>query len=298
MSSARAVVIPFGVPAERARARARTRRARSRLHADRRAERRPGALPCEGPGGTVHPLRRGPSLDGPVGPVEAFVPPQAWNDLAGAGNAPPDVVVVVTGAFEPPSDGRGMIQLLAFDAHDGSTRAKVEPPSTARARARTSSRRFDELWSASAASAAAGPRHRRSRLGRARERPSSGAVRPSRSARATGRTIASRRCCTSGARWGRAGGDGSRPGGSPRSPSRRRWPRAANAKLADAALRALDRAAESTRRRGSSSSRPRGAPCPDGGRVARRDMRRRRGRDGAGSPPRLRDPLRGSSWPR
>ncbi len=59
-------------------------------------------------------------------PVEAFVPPHAWRDLAGAGNAPSDVLVVVTGSFEPPSDGRGMIQLLAFDARDGSTRAKVE----------------------------------------------------------------------------------------------------------------------------------------------------------------------------
>lgn len=61
-----------------------------------------------------------------VGPVEAFVPPHTWRDLAGAGNAPSDVLVVVTGAFEPPSFGRGMIQLLAFDARDGSTRARVE----------------------------------------------------------------------------------------------------------------------------------------------------------------------------
>ena len=33
---------------------------------------------------------------------------------------------VVTGAFEPPTDGRGLIQLLAFDTKDGRTCAKVE----------------------------------------------------------------------------------------------------------------------------------------------------------------------------
>ena len=46
-------------------------------------------------------------------PVEAFVPPQTWREMAGSGHAPPDVSVVVTGSFEPPSEGRGLIQLLA-----------------------------------------------------------------------------------------------------------------------------------------------------------------------------------------
>src|SRR5262249_25636159 len=56
---------------------------------------------------------------------EAFVPPNAWRDLAGHGNAP-EVDVVLTGAFEPPGTGRGLIQILAFDAKDGSTRAVAE----------------------------------------------------------------------------------------------------------------------------------------------------------------------------
>src|SRR5262245_13816525 len=58
-------------------------------------------------------------------PVEAFVPPHAWRDLTGSSAAPPGVSVVVTGAFEPPTDGRGLIQLLAFDTKDGKTCARV-----------------------------------------------------------------------------------------------------------------------------------------------------------------------------
>src|SRR5262249_26496174 len=49
-------------------------------------------------------------------PVEAFVPPAAWRDIAGRGEAPTGVRLVLTGAFEPPDDGSGALQLLAFDA--------------------------------------------------------------------------------------------------------------------------------------------------------------------------------------
>ena len=49
-------------------------------------------------------------------PVEAFIPPHTWRDLTGNGTAPSDVHFVVTGAFEPPTDGRGLIQLLVFGA--------------------------------------------------------------------------------------------------------------------------------------------------------------------------------------
>ena len=41
------------------------------------------------------------------------------------------VSLVVTGAFEPPTAGRGLIQLLVFDAKDGRTRARVEAPAPA-----------------------------------------------------------------------------------------------------------------------------------------------------------------------
>ena len=80
-------------------------------------------------------------------PVEAFVPPQAWRELAGTGNAPVDVGVVMTGAFEPPSEGRGLISLLAFDAKDGTTRAKVEAHIDEIHAGRTILAAFEELFS-------------------------------------------------------------------------------------------------------------------------------------------------------
>ena len=132
MSGPRAVVIPFGVPEEGrglglglaallhgfAQIEGQTL-ALAQLHSKKKQDSE-GARDATG--------QRARTREHPQGtPVEAFVPPNAWRDLAGAGNAPSDVHVVVTGAFEPPSDaGRGLIQLLAFDARDGATRAKVE----------------------------------------------------------------------------------------------------------------------------------------------------------------------------
>jgi tetratricopeptide (TPR) repeat protein len=80
------------------------------------------------------------------GPVEAFVPPNAWKDLAGAGHAPVDVAFVLTGAFEPPSEGRGLLSLLAFDAKDGSTRARVEAHVDGVLAGKTICAAFEELW--------------------------------------------------------------------------------------------------------------------------------------------------------
>ncbi len=61
-------------------------------------------------------------------PVEAFVPPAAWRDIVGEARVGVGVGVVVTGAFEPPGEGDGTIQLLAFDARDGRTRGRVNLP--------------------------------------------------------------------------------------------------------------------------------------------------------------------------
>ncbi len=58
--------------------------------------------------------------------VEAFVPPHAWKELPGAAETPSGVTLVLTGAFEPPTEGRGMLELVAFDPHDGSARSKSE----------------------------------------------------------------------------------------------------------------------------------------------------------------------------
>src|SRR6185295_3814485 len=82
-----------------------------------------------------------------AGPVEAFVPPRAWKDLTGAAAPPNGVSFVVTGAFEPPTDGRGLIQLLVFDAKDGRTRARVEAPIDGENAGKSLIAAFDEAWS-------------------------------------------------------------------------------------------------------------------------------------------------------
>jgi Tfp pilus assembly protein PilF len=119
MTDKRAVVIPFGVPSE---GRGLGIGLAALVHGFVQVDGQNVAL------AQVH--SRAPASDGPATPqpVEAFVPPSAWRDLAGAGNAPQGIAVVLTGAFEPPTDGRGAIQLLAFDARDGATRAAVESP--------------------------------------------------------------------------------------------------------------------------------------------------------------------------
>lgn len=79
-------------------------------------------------------------------PVEAFVPPHAWRDLTASSAAPPGVNFVVTGAFEPPTDGRGLIQLLVFDTKDGRTRAKVEAPVDGESAGKTLIAAFEEVF--------------------------------------------------------------------------------------------------------------------------------------------------------
>ena len=119
----RAVIIPFGVPVE---ARGLGLGLAALFH---------GFASIDGHSVGLAQLLARPREDGrgtpegerpPPGPVEAFVPPEAWRDLARNGPALPDVSVVVTGVFEPPGDGKGLLQLLAFDARDGSTRARAE----------------------------------------------------------------------------------------------------------------------------------------------------------------------------
>jgi tetratricopeptide (TPR) repeat protein len=82
-----------------------------------------------------------------TGPVEAFVPPRAWKDLTSSSSEPSGVSFVVTGAFEPPTDGRGLIQLLVFEAKDGRTRAKVEAQVDGENAGRALLAALDELWS-------------------------------------------------------------------------------------------------------------------------------------------------------
>ena len=75
------------------------------------------------------------------------MPPRAWKDLTGSSSEPTGVSFVVTGAFEPPTDGRGLIQLLVFEAKDGRTRAKVEAHVDGENAGRALLAALDELWS-------------------------------------------------------------------------------------------------------------------------------------------------------
>ncbi|MGA7122011.1 MAG: tetratricopeptide repeat protein [Polyangiaceae bacterium] len=72
----------------------------------------------------LHGRRKDEPSDATPSPVEAFVPPAVWRDIAGESKSA--VGLVVTGALEPPGEGDGTIQLLAFDARDGRTLARVD----------------------------------------------------------------------------------------------------------------------------------------------------------------------------
>lgn len=84
---------------------------------------------------------------GEPAPVEAFVPPRAWHDLTGNSTEPTGVSFVVTGSFEPPTDGRGLIHLLVFEAKDGRTRARVEAQVDGENAGQALFGALNELWS-------------------------------------------------------------------------------------------------------------------------------------------------------
>lgn len=115
MSNPHAVIIPFGVPVG---GRGLGLGLAALVHACAHLEGEGVAI------AQLHGRRNDAPIDAPPSPVEAFVQPSAWRDIAG--EAGTGIRVVLTGAFEPPGDGDGTIQLLAFDARDGRTRARVD----------------------------------------------------------------------------------------------------------------------------------------------------------------------------
>jgi tetratricopeptide (TPR) repeat protein len=145
MASPRAVVIPFGVPDD---GRGLGLGLAALVHSSAQIEGESVAL--------AQLLARKPASDddevlalgesNEPSPVEAFVPPHAWRDLTGSSAAPPDVTFVVTGAFEPPTEGRGLIQLLVFDTKDGRTHAKVEAPVDDKSAGKTLIAAFDKVF--------------------------------------------------------------------------------------------------------------------------------------------------------
>lgn len=131
-----AVVIPFGVPASGSGlgvGLAALLHSCSQIHGEQIALAQLFARPSDG------------SPSNSPTPVETHLFPRAWRDLVAGGNAPPNVPVVVTGAFEPPGDGPGLIHLVAFDGTSGELRARVEAHLDARSAGATIVEAFREL---------------------------------------------------------------------------------------------------------------------------------------------------------
>jgi tetratricopeptide (TPR) repeat protein len=120
MTEPRAIVIPFGVPSD---GQGLGLGLAALVHA---------VVQVDGSGVAIAQLHAGAGSAGaesaPRVPVEAFVPPAAWQEIAGRGDAPSSADVIITGSFDPPLSGPGMIQILAFDARSGRTRARVDAP--------------------------------------------------------------------------------------------------------------------------------------------------------------------------
>jgi tetratricopeptide (TPR) repeat protein len=136
MPRARAIVVPFGVPDQ---GKGLGLGLASLVH---------GFVRLEGGSIALAQLHGKPSDKGDLVPVETFVPPPAWSDLAKASGGHPDgIEVVLTGIFEPPTEGVGTLRLLAFDPQSGETRAKIEGSIDERAAGREVVRALDELWS-------------------------------------------------------------------------------------------------------------------------------------------------------
>ncbi len=136
MPNPHAVVIPFGVPTS---GRGLGIGLAALVHA---------CAHLEGSGVAIaqlHGRRRDDPAGAAASPVEAFVPPSAWPEIAGEARG--GVGVVLTGAFEPPGDGEGTIQLLLFDAKDGQTRARVDAPFDADGAGAAVVGALERLWS-------------------------------------------------------------------------------------------------------------------------------------------------------
>ncbi len=110
----RALVIPFGVPDA---GKGLGLGLASLVHAFARIEDGDVALAQ---------IRKHGNDGGVTGVVEAFVTGAQWRAMPGAEDTPAHVSTVLTGAFEPPRDGRGAFSVLAFDAKTGEPRCKLD----------------------------------------------------------------------------------------------------------------------------------------------------------------------------
>ncbi len=138
MPQPRTVVIPFGVPVE---GKGLGIGLAALVHAFANVDGEGVAI------AQLHARKKDEPPEAKPSPVEAFVPPAAWNDLAKRGDAPSLVHVVLTGAIDPPALGSGTLQLLAFDPRDGKTRAHVEVTLDAARAGASLVGALEQLWS-------------------------------------------------------------------------------------------------------------------------------------------------------
>ncbi len=138
MPQPRTVVIPFGVPVE---GKGLGIGLAALVHAFANVDGEGVAI------AQLHARKKDEPPETKPSPVEAFVPPAAWNDLAKRGDAPALVHVVLTGAIDPPALGSGTLQLLAFDPRDGKTRAHVEVTLDAARAGASLVGALEQLWS-------------------------------------------------------------------------------------------------------------------------------------------------------
>jgi tetratricopeptide (TPR) repeat protein len=87
------------------------------------------------------------AADAPAAPLEVFMTPDAWRDMASRGDGPSGIGMVLTGTFEPPAEGEGAIRLLAFDARDGRTRATLDARVDSEHAGESLVGALEELWS-------------------------------------------------------------------------------------------------------------------------------------------------------
>jgi tetratricopeptide (TPR) repeat protein len=138
MSSPRAVVIPFGVPSE---GRGLGLGLAALVHSFVRLPE--GSVAIAQLHGSQGPAA---GSEGPPTPVEAFVAPPAWKDIAKLGDGAVSTALVLTGAFEPPLEGSGSLQLLAFDPQDGRTQVRVEAVLEASRAGASVASALEQLW--------------------------------------------------------------------------------------------------------------------------------------------------------
>ncbi len=135
MKSPRAVIIPIGVPES---GRGLGIGLAALVH---------GFAKIDGRGIALAQLHQKPTEEGgEPRPVEAFVPPHAWRDLAAHGHAPEDVDVVVTGQLEPPGEGRGSLEIVAFEAKTGHLMARGDAHIDNLSAGKTIVAAFEQAW--------------------------------------------------------------------------------------------------------------------------------------------------------